>query len=163
MVAFAAVTSPPQNPCYHLDCSSGLAGDMFLGACLDLGMPLDVLADTVARLALPGVTIESRKAARGGVTGTRFRVLVEGRPVEGPDPEEDPEEAPSHGHHGHPHRHGDEHHPGTETEHAHSHGAGHEHGRDLASIRRLVVESSLTAPVKERAIALFERLGAAEA
>ncbi len=75
---------------YHLDCSSGIAGDMFLGACLDLGMPLDVLHDTVARLRLPGITVESRKASRGGFIGTRFRVLVDGRPLEGPDPEEPP-------------------------------------------------------------------------
>ena len=88
MVAFAAMTDHRAH--YHLDCSSGIAGDMFLGACLDLGMgvPLEVLTDAVARLGLPGVSVESRKAARGGVTGTRFRVLVDGRPVEGPDPEE---------------------------------------------------------------------------
>lgn len=125
---------------YHLDCSSGIAGDMFLGACLDLGMPLDVLHETVARLRLPNVSVESRKASRGGFVGTRFRVLVDGNPLEGPDPEE------HHHHHHHEHHH-------------HHHG----HSRDLAQIRELIQSSDLAAPVKERAIRLFQRLGEAEA
>lgn len=138
---------------------------MFLGACLDLGLPLDVLVDAVARLGLPGVSLEGRQASRGGFTGIRFRVLVDGRPVEGPDPEEEGHHYPEHGHthghdhphdHGHPHDHDHDHHP---HEHPHDHG----HGRDLASIRRLIRESSLSAPVRERALALFERLGVAEA
>ena len=124
---------------YHLDCSSGIAGDMFLGACLDLGMPLDVLHETVARLRLPNVSVESRKASRGGFVGTRFRVLVDGKPLEGPDPEE-------HQHHHHHHHH-------------HHHG----HSRDLAAIRELIQASDLAGPVKERAIRLFQRLGEAEA
>ena len=131
---------------YHLDCASGIAGDMFLGACLDLGMPLDLLAETVARLGLPGVSVESRKALRGGLTGTRFRVLVDGRPLEGPDPEE----------HIHTHEHGAEH-------HHHHHHHDHDHGRDLESIHRLIGESALSASVKDRALRLFQRLGEAEA
>ncbi|HEY2737440.1 MAG TPA: nickel insertion protein, partial [Thermoanaerobaculia bacterium] len=145
---------------YHLDCASGLAGDMFLGACLDLGMPLDLLTETVARLGLPGVSVESRKTLRGGVTGTRFRVLEGGRPIEGPDPEE------GHGHehgHGHGHGHGQEHGQAHEHGHEHGHHHDHHHGRDLASIRRLIAESGLAASVKERAILLFQRLGEAEA
>jgi uncharacterized protein (TIGR00299 family) protein len=143
---------------YHLDCASGLAGDMFLGACLDLGMPLDLLTDTVARLGLPGVSVESRKALRGGVTGTRFRVLEEGRPIEGPDPDE--AHAHEHHHHDHPHEHSHDH----PHEHSHDHHHHHDHhGRDLASIRRLIAESGLAAPVKERATRLFQRLGEAEA
>ncbi|MEA2562507.1 MAG: pyridinium-3,5-bisthiocarboxylic acid mononucleotide nickel chelatase [Acidobacteriota bacterium] len=126
---------------YHLDCSSGIAGDMFLGACLDLGMPLDVLHETVARLQLPNVSVESRKASRGGFVGTRFRVLMDGKPLEGPDPEE------------HHHHHDDDHH------HHHHHG----HSRDLAAIRELIQASDLAEPVKERAIRLFQRLGEAEA
>ena len=70
MVALRAMSG-----CYHLDCASGIAGDMFLGACLDLGMPIEVLHDAVARLGLPGVGVEHRKAMRGGIAGTRFRVL----------------------------------------------------------------------------------------
>lgn len=127
---------------YHLDCSSGIAGDMFLGACLDLGMPLEVLQETVARLRLPGVSVESRKASRGGFVGTRFRVLMEGKPIEGPDPEE------HHEHHDHDHQH-----------HHHDHG----HSRDLGSIRELIQASDLSDPVKERATRLFQRLGEAEA
>jgi hypothetical protein len=128
---------------YHLQCPSGLAGDMFLGACLDLGMPLAVIADAVAKLELPGVTVEARKAQRGGLAGTRFRVLLDGAPVEGPDPEEgegaqrfDPHDA---------------------------HGYPHGHGRSLASIERLIGESALDGAVKEGSLRLFRRLGEAEA
>ncbi|MFL6260950.1 MAG: nickel pincer cofactor biosynthesis protein LarC [Thermoanaerobaculia bacterium] len=129
---------------YHLDCSSGIAGDMFLGACLDLGMPVEVLQDMVARLGLPGIGVEARKASRGSFTGTRFRVLENGRPIEGPDPEEH--------HHHHHHDHDHEH-------HHHDHG----HTRGLAEIRELILGSALAEPVKERALRLFQRLGEAEA
>ncbi len=72
----------------HLDCFSGLAGDMFLGACLDLGMPQSVVEEAVAALQLHGIAVESRKARRAGFAGTRFRVLDHGKPIEGPDPDE---------------------------------------------------------------------------
>ena len=129
---------------YHLDCASGIAGDMFLGACLDLGMPLEVVAEAVASLGLAGVGVESRKASRGGFAGTRFRVLLDGRPLEGPDPEEagageavgEPGpghgEAGGHGHSGldehllaqaHHHEHGRQ----NAQEHAHRH--AHEHAQ----------------------------------
>jgi pyridinium-3,5-bisthiocarboxylic acid mononucleotide nickel chelatase len=133
---------------YHLDCSSGIAGDMFLGACLDLGMPVEILSEVVARLGLTGVSVESRKAMRGGFVGTRFRVLQDGKPIEGPDPEEHQ--------HGHQHPHGHEH----GQEHGHHH---HDHTRGLTEIRALIQGSALAEPVKERALQLFQRLGEAEA
>jgi uncharacterized protein (TIGR00299 family) protein len=172
---------------YHLDCASGIAGDMFLGACLDLGMPIEVLHDAVARLRLPGVGVESRRAMRGGFVGTRFRVTLNGRPVEGPDPDEAGHHSHEHGHphfgpgpehvhgqehgheHGHEHHHSHEHHPAHEHGHDHGHGHSpqhpheHGHGRDLASIRELIGASDLAPAVRDRAVALFERLGAAEA
>ncbi len=138
---------------YHLDCSSGIAGDMFLGACLDLGMPVEVLSDVVTRLSLSGVSVEARKASRGGFEGTRFRVLEHGRPLEGPDPEEV-------GHEHHQHEHGHNH----GQEHGHHHGH-HHHGqtRGLAEIRGMIQGSALSGAVKERAMRLFQRLGEAEA
>jgi pyridinium-3,5-bisthiocarboxylic acid mononucleotide nickel chelatase len=143
VVAYAAMRI------YHLDCSSGIAGDMFLGACLDLGMPVEVLSDVVARLGLPGVSVETRKASRGGFVGTRFRVLQDGRPIEGLDPEEHQHDH-HHYHHGHHHHH----------DHDHHH---HGHTRGLAEIRDLILGSALSGPVKERALRLFQRLGEAEA
>ncbi len=138
---------------YHLDCSSGIAGDMFLGACLDLGMPLEVLTDVVSRLGLPGVSVESRKASRGGFVGTRFRVLVDGRPVEGPDPEE----------HGHEHRHDHDPPHHHEHDHSHDHPRDHSHTRGLKEIQEIIARSALSQPVKDRAARLFRRLGEAEA
>lgn len=151
VVAFRAMAT------YHLDCSSGIAGDMFLGACLDLGMPVEVLGDVVARLHLAGISVESRKANRGGFIGTRFRVLENGRPIEGPDPEE--EGAPQHEHHHHHHHHHDHHH----HPHDHGHHHHHDHTRGLAEIRGMILGSALSDPVKERALRLFQRLGEAEA
>lgn len=157
MVAFPAMAH------YHLDCSSGLAGDMFLGACLDLGMPLDVIADTVARLHLPGVSVESRKALRGGFTGTRFRVLQDGRPIEGPDPDEAHDHPHEHGHDHHHHNHPHDHDHGHHHHHDHSHSHSHGHSRNLPEIQRLIRESHLAPAVQERALRLFQRLGEAEA
>ena len=173
---------------YHLDCASGIAGDMFLGACLDLGMPLEVVAEAVASLGLAGVGVESRKASRGGFAGTRFRVLLDGLPLEGPDPEEagGGEHLREHGHHHehglrnaqeHAHRHAHEHAQREARRHGEdaAGGHGHRHGldpagdhdprgqRDLAQIRALLARSGLRPPVRERALRLFSRLGEAEA
>jgi uncharacterized protein (TIGR00299 family) protein len=151
----------------HLDAASGIAGDMFLGACLDAGLPPEVLVETIERLGLPGIGFEMRRAVRGGVTGIRFRVLEHGRSIEGPDPEEI-EAGPAHGHHPHP----PHSHPHSHEEHGHDHGHspshadpnhGHSHGRHLSEIRGLLAASGLAAPVRERAERLFVRLGQAEA
>lgn len=145
---------PAMRERLHLDCFSGLAGDMFLAAACDLGVPLAVVEEAVAALGLPGVTVETWPDSRGGLTGTRFRVLQDGRPVE--------EAAAPGGEHDHPHAHHGDHGPapgGGEREHA----AHHRHGRDLGEIRRLIGASGLAAPVKERALQLFARLGEAEA
>lgn len=67
----------------HLDCASGISGDMFLGACLDLGLPVARLEEMVERLGLDGVELRVERAKRGGLAGVRFSVLRDGRPVEG--------------------------------------------------------------------------------
>ena len=149
----------------HFDCFSGLAGDMFLGACLDLGVPFEALEDAVARLDLEGVTLERREAERSGIRGIRFRVLLDGRPVEGPDPEE----RRAQGGHEHEHHHGQDHEHG----HGHSHAGGHTHDHDtdpahvehrpLSEIRRVLAKSALSASVRERSLGLFSRLAEAEA
>jgi len=159
----------------HLDCFSGLAGDMFLGACLDLGMPASVVAEAVASLKLHGISIEARKTTRAGFAGTRFRVLDHGKPIEGPDPEERAPESAAAAGLGHER---DAEHPlyqqafsaappehdaGYGHDHGHRHGHGHDHGRNLPEILALIDSSGLAPAVKLRARALFHRLGEAEA
>jgi pyridinium-3,5-bisthiocarboxylic acid mononucleotide nickel chelatase len=155
---------------YHLECPSGLAGDMFLGACLDLGMPLSLLQEAVASLDLPGVEVESRPARRGGVSGTRFRVLRDGVPIEGRDPDEDAHPADpsqqtppatSHDHRDRSAASSDPEHERHDLHHHHH----HDHdvaGRDFAEIRRLIEASGLDQGVRERAVAMFTRLAEVE-
>ena len=77
---------PPTH--LHLDCPSGISGDMFAAALLDLGVPLSVFQEAVRTLGLPEkITLRSERGIRGGIAGTRFLV-------------ETPHE---HAHHPHPH------------------------------------------------------------
>ncbi|MCA8957090.1 MAG: nickel pincer cofactor biosynthesis protein LarC [Planctomycetes bacterium] len=61
-------------PLAHLDCFSGVSGDMWVGALLDLGLPLDELAAAIATLPLNGVRLHAERVRRGGLMGTHFRV-----------------------------------------------------------------------------------------
>jgi len=61
----------------YLDCFSGISGDMFLGALVDAGLPLDRLRERLKSLALHGYRVEASREARHGISGTRFSVVVE--------------------------------------------------------------------------------------
>jgi len=56
---------------------SGIAGDMTVGAFLDLGMPLEVLESAFADLPFDGYVLGSETVRRGAFTATRFTVEVE--------------------------------------------------------------------------------------
>jgi hypothetical protein len=58
---------------------AGVAGDMWVGALLDAGVPLAPLVEAVRSLPLPGVELVATKVLRGGLTGTHFRVLEGGQ------------------------------------------------------------------------------------
>jgi uncharacterized protein (TIGR00299 family) protein len=62
----------------YLDCFSGVSGDMWVGALLDAGLPLDELRAAVAALGLPGLSLQQERVQRAGLCGTRFLVLVDG-------------------------------------------------------------------------------------
>ena len=55
---------------------SGASGDMILGALVDVGVPLAVIQDAVARLGVEGVRIASAPASTGAVRGTRISVTA---------------------------------------------------------------------------------------
>jgi uncharacterized protein (TIGR00299 family) protein len=59
------------------DAFSGVAGDMWVGAMLDLGLPLAPLAAAVRSLQLPGVSVHATKVLRAGLAGTHFTVAID--------------------------------------------------------------------------------------
>lgn len=56
----------------------GIAGDMFLAAILDLGVPRGELERVLATLPLGGFRLEISSAEAGGLRGTHLRVVAEG-------------------------------------------------------------------------------------
>ena len=60
-----------------LDAWSGVAGDMWVGAMLDAGAPMQALVDVVRSLQLPGVSIRADTVMRASLRGTHFCVDVD--------------------------------------------------------------------------------------
>ena len=58
----------------YLDCFAGIAGDMFLGALIDAGVPPQVLHDATAALNI-GATLRIEKVDRSGISSTKVHVL----------------------------------------------------------------------------------------
>ena len=63
-----------------LDAWSGVAGDMWVGAMLDAGAPMQSLVDVVRSLQLPGVSIRDEAVMRASLRGTHFCVDIGGAP-----------------------------------------------------------------------------------
>ncbi len=134
----------------YFDCFSGISGDMILGAFLDAGLPLDELKRALGSLAVDGLDISATKVLRAGVSATKFRVHEPGTSHSAlstaPDAPRTSPDAPR-----------------TSHNHSHSSHSHHHEHRSLADILRLIDRSALSAAGRDRAKALFQRLGEAEA
>ena len=133
----------------YLDLFSGIAGDMFIAALLDLGVDAAKLERELKKLKLDGWHLHISRGQKSAIAGVKFDVHL------AHDHEHE------HGHtHDHDHAHGHHHH---DHEHAHDH---HEHGHDeqrnFAEIKKLISRSQLSAWVKQKAIAVFQRIAVAE-
>lgn len=60
----------------YLDCFSGIAGDMAVGALLDLGAPLADVQAGVAALGVEGLETGAERVSRSHVAGTQYLVHV---------------------------------------------------------------------------------------
>ncbi len=125
----------------YLDVFSGISGDMFVGAMLDLGVDFRQLEIGLEKLHLHEFHIHAARGQKANIQGTKFDVHLE----------DDHHHDDSHDH-GH-HHHGKHHH---KPEHE------HEHGRNYAQIRDLIAKSALSEWAKQKSIAVFHRIAVAE-
>ncbi|HTQ30888.1 MAG TPA: nickel pincer cofactor biosynthesis protein LarC [Opitutaceae bacterium] len=135
----------------YLDIFSGISGDMFIGALLDLGVDARKLERELKKLKLDGYRLYIARRQNGGIGGVKFDVLLPGAP----EPDHDHDDA--HDHH-HP--------PGREHRHGHDHHDHHRHhhdgSRNFADIAEMINRSKLSAWVKKKSIAVFRRIAEAE-
>src|ERR1035438_6548216 len=89
----------------YLDLISGISGDMFIAALLDLGVDARKFERELKKLGLGGYHLHVARRHKSGIEGVKFEVhLTE--------------------------EHDHEHHHGHEHDHGHSHHHDHEHGHD---------------------------------
>lgn len=60
----------------YFDCSSGISGDMLLGALVDAGLPLEIIQKEVETIGLNEVKIHSRKVKKHGISATKIDVIT---------------------------------------------------------------------------------------
>jgi uncharacterized protein (TIGR00299 family) protein len=123
----------------YLDIFSGISGDMFLGAMIDIGVDAAVLEAELAKLSLGGYQLHVGRKTKSNIEGVKFDVHL--LPVKGGE---------------HSHEHGHSH------SHSHDDNGGHSHERNFADIQSLINASALSAWVKEKSIAVFRRVAVAE-
>ena len=123
----------------YLDIFSGISGDMFLGAMIDIGVDAAVLEAELAKLNLDGYQLHVGRKTKANIEGVKFDVHL--LPVKGGE---------------HSHEHGHSH------SHSHDDNGGHSHERNFADIQSLINASALSDWVKEKSIAVFRRVAEAE-
>lgn len=150
----------------YLDIFSGISGDMFVGAMIDLGVDFQKLEQALAGLKLEGYHLHLSRQQRSGITGAKFDVHLTNEHQHGHE-----HSHATGGKHSHSHSHSHQHHDFIlhGLTHSHSHAPGeiaadheHEHGRNFADIKKLILDSNLSEWVKEKSIAVFHRIAVAE-
>ena len=117
----------------YFDCFSGIAGDMTIGALLDLGFDLEYLKTELRKLAVEGYEVQASRVVRANISAMKFDVRME--------------------HDDHHHHHDHDHH------HDHS---GHHHHHKASDILKMIADSGLNANVKRIATAIFTKLAISE-
>lgn len=124
----------------YLDIFSGISGDMFIGALIDLGVDARQLERELKKLKLGGYHLHVARKQTSGIAGVKFDVHLT--------------DAHEH-HHGHHPDHSHDHHHGHDRHH-------HDENRTFAEIKKLVAKSKLSVWVKKKSVAVFQRLAEAE-
>jgi pyridinium-3,5-bisthiocarboxylic acid mononucleotide nickel chelatase len=121
----------------YVEMIGGAAGDMLLAAFLDAGADRAAIEAALRSIVPDGWTLAPRRVVRRGIAATYANLVVPG------------EDGDAVGHHHHDDEHDDHGHEGAT--------------RTLADVVAIVERSGLTARQRERAVAVYRRLAAAEA
>src|SRR3954465_6263448 len=153
----------------YLDIFSGISGDMFIGAMLDLGVDFKQLEKELEKLKLGDYHVHAGRATKATIEGVKFDVHLEEDHHHDHDHDEHGYHHHEHTHatHGHGHSHGShdhdhDHHDEDEHHHDHTHEHEHSHGRTFSEIKELINRSTLSTWVKQKGIAVFHRVAVAE-
>ena len=141
----------------YFDCFAGAAGDMVLGALVDLGVPLAELERALGSLGV-GHELRVTRVTRAGISANHVQVIDRAQPHGHEHGEQQ-----HHHHEHHEHRHHSDPHEHHDHGHGRSQPAAHHGHRSLDEINRLIGQSALSERGKARAVALFRRIGEAEA
>jgi len=127
----------------YFDCFSGIAGDMTLGALLDLGVPEEAVRAELDKLPVKNYRLTRERVRRGALVGTKIHVLVD----------------EEHHEHEHPHDHAHGDHGHHDPRHSHAAHHPHTHYRDI----KAMLQAHLGGEVLRRALAIFDRIAVVEA
>jgi uncharacterized protein (TIGR00299 family) protein len=135
----------PAMKILYLDLFSGIAGDMFIAALLDLGVDAQKLERELKKLKLDGYHLHISRGQKSAIAGVKFDVHLAPEPDHHHEHEHEPGHEHPHGHHDHGHE-----------EH------GHDDSRNFSEIKQLISRSKLSAWVKQKSLAVFQRIAVAE-
>ena len=130
----------------YLDIFSGISGDMLIGALIDLGVDAHKLERELEKLNLDGYHLHVARKQKSGIEGIKFDVHLA----------HTHEHEYGHEHHHHDHDHDHDHHPHEQ------HGHHHDDSRTFTEIKKLIGRSKLSAWVKQKSVAVFQRIAEAE-
>ena len=156
----------------YLDCPTGIAGDMCLGALIDVGVPLDYLQNIVQKLGLDHeVKLWTESVHRGGIAATKMHVeLINYKGDEPPTvAAKDVAAKDFHEHQGHSHSHSGHNHGEHSHEHKSSSLPNHSHQehshsvhRHLPDIEEIICTAKLPSQIEKWSLAIFKELAIAE-
>ncbi|MCT7966736.1 nickel pincer cofactor biosynthesis protein LarC [Laspinema sp. D1] len=142
----------------YLQCPTGIAGDMFLGALVSAGVPFDYLREQLDCLGIgPEYQLRQEWVHRNTQQGMKIHVdLVETVAQSNPD------SGDRHHHHEHEHHHHEHEHHHHEHEHHHHTPHSHHPTRHLPEIEALIQGAQLPKQAETWSLQVFRTLAIAE-
>lgn len=139
----------------YLECFSGISGDMFVAALLDLEADEEHLLKVLQTIPVQGFEAKVSKVKKSGLAACDFAVILDEE-----HENHDHDMQYLYGHEEHHHDHDHEHHHDHDHEHNHHH--HHEH-RGLQDVLHIIDHTEMSERAKDIAKRIFTILGDAEA